>query len=224
MKSRTIEVVKSKRSSDLIESSAVRVWTHLGSEVALMERRGYTVEQRDEYVFDYLSSLEKKTLSEAEDTNIDLLRGVKKMIADKIADYLQIQPGFLRDTITNFMAGFGIDDIRTMMSSGGCTTIVIKLGAGVQGAVVDHFLKTSGMAPTGFMSTVITEAIKSGFVEGGPFVKKVSEVVCNLNISELVPGGNILSSAGSAISSLFGGSSSTPGTAPAQTPGTAPAQ
>lgn len=207
MKSRTIEIVKSKRSPDLIESRASMVWTHLGSEVALLEKKGFTVEQRDEYVFEYLRSLEKKTLNEADDAGIDIFRGVKKMLADKIADYLQVQPGFLRDTITNFLAGLSISDIKTMLSSGGCTTMVNKLAAGVQGAVVDHFMKTSGMAPTGFLSTVITEAIKSGFVEGGPFVKKVSEVVCNLNISELVPGGNILSSAGSAISSLFGGSS-----------------
>jgi hypothetical protein len=126
--------------------------------------------------------MERRAL--VEQGGFDLFRGLKKMAGDKIAGALGVQPGFLRDVISNFVAGLGIADLRAMFQPGACTKIVTKLGGAIQGALVDQLAKLLGLTPGTFITIAITEAIKSGFVESGPFVKMASKNICNLNISD----------------------------------------
>jgi hypothetical protein len=183
-----------------------------------MKRNGVSLKERDEYVFEFLHSMEKKVLressllSEEESAGgFDLFRGVKKMVADKISDSLGIQQGFIRDVVTNFVAGLTIADVKVMFTAGACKKVVAKLGGAIQAAIVDMILKSIGLAPTHFLSIAITEAIKSGFVESGPFVTQASKTICSLNISELLPTSvaGAAASAKNAISSLFGSSTPT---------------
>lgn len=187
MKDKKIEILPSH------DIQVNEVWSRLGSEVAILESRGHTVRELDEYVFEQLIKMERRTLTEQ--AGFDMFRGLKKMAADKIADVLGVPQGFLRNIITNFMAGLGIADLRLMLQPGSCGKIVTKLAAAIQGAIVDTVMKSIGLSPENFLTIAITEAIKSGFVENGPFVKKASEVICKVNISEILPGG---------ISSFFG--------------------
>lgn len=189
--------------NEIMPATSFRVqeaWSRLGSDVALMEARGYSLDEREDYVFRSLRDLEARALNE-QSGGFDLLRGFKKMIADKIADVVGLQPGFLRDVVTNFIAGLKISDVKSFMSAGSCKPLVTKLAAAVQGAIVDKVLAALGLQPGGFFSIAITEALKSGFVQDGPFVKIVSETVCKIKISELLPGGG--------IKNLFGGGKKT---------------
>jgi hypothetical protein len=187
MKSKTIEILPTH------DVKVNEAWSRLGSDVAILERRGYSVEERNKYVFDKLAAMERQALHEQ--AGFDMFRGVKKMVADKVASAVGVPDGFLKNIITNFVAGLGIADLRLMFQSGACSKIVTKLAAAVQGAIVDTIMKSLGLAPENFLTIAITEGIKSGFVENGPFVKKASEVICKINISDLLPGG---------ISNLFG--------------------
>jgi hypothetical protein len=199
------------------ESKVQHVWSKLGRDVTNMKRKGIPLRERDEYVFEFLQSMEAKVLKESkilseEDAagGFDLFRGIKKMVADKISDAMGIQQGFMRDVITNFIAGLTIADVKAMFTAGSCKKVVTKLGGAIQAAIVDMILKSIGLAPTHFLSIAVTEAIKSGFVESGPFVTQASKTICSLNISELLPTSvaGAAASAKNAISSLFG--SSTP--------------
>jgi len=188
MKSKMIEILPSH---DIRVNEA---WSRLGSEVATLESRGYTVKEQNEYVFERLAKIERRVLTEQ--SGFDMFRGIKKMAAEKISDVLGVPQGFLRNIITNFIAGLGIADLRLMFQPGSCGKIVTKLGGAVQAAMIDLIMKNLGLAPENFFTIAIAEAIKSGFVEGGPFVKKASEIICKVNISELLPGG---------VSSILGG-------------------
>jgi hypothetical protein len=66
---------------------------------------------------------------------------------------------------------------------------VTKLAAAVQGAIVDNVLQLLGVRPENFFAVAIAEAIKSGFVADGPFVKMASETICKIKLSDLLPGG-----------------------------------
>jgi hypothetical protein len=187
MKSKTIEILPTH------DAKVNEAWSRLGSDVAVLERRGYNVEQRNKYVFDKLAAMERQSLHEQ--AGFDMFRGIKKTVADKIATALGVPDGFLKNVITNFIAGLGIADLRVMFQPGACSKIVAKLGGAFQGAIVDTIMKSLGLAPENFLTIAITEGIKSGFIEGGPFVKKASEVICKINISDLLPGG---------VASLFG--------------------
>lgn len=174
------------RSFEIVQDDHPRVreaFTRIGSDVVVMEALGHSVSERNEYVFEKLEHMERRALTE-QGGGFDLFRGLKKMAADKIAGALGVPAGFLRDTITNFIAGLGINDLRVMFQPGACTKIVAKLAAAVQAALVDQVMKTMGIAPTSFIAIAITEAIKSGFVESGPFVKLASQTICKLNISD----------------------------------------
>lgn len=182
------------------------VWSRLGSEVALLEARGYSIEDREDHVFRTLRALESKSLNEQAPTSgFDIFRSLKRAFAEKIADAVGLQPGFLRDVITNFVAGLGIADLKAFVSAGACKPLVTKLAAAVQAAIVDKILTALGLAPGNFFAVAIVEALKSGFVQEGPFVKMVSDTVCKIKLSELLPGGgglkNLFSKGKEAVSS-----------------------
>lgn len=193
-----------RNNNDIISSTSFKVqetWSRLGSEVALMEAHGYSVDERETHVFRTLRKLEVKSLNEQEATSgFDLFRGVKKMFADKIADAVGLQPGFLRDVITNFVASLGITDLRAFVSPGACKPLVTKLAAAVQAAITDKILNAIGLAPGNFFAVAIVEALKSGFVQEGPFVKMVSDTVCKIKLSDLLPGGKGIGSLKSMLS------------------------
>jgi hypothetical protein len=174
-----------ERSFEIIPREHPRVretFERIGSDVVVMEALGRNIRERNEYVFERLEKMERRAL--VEQGGFDLFRGLKKMAGDKIAGALGVQPGFLRDVISNFVAGLGIADLRAMFQPGACTKIVTKLGGAIQGALVDQLAKLLGLTPGSFITIAITEAIKSGFVESGPFVKMASKNICNLNISD----------------------------------------
>lgn len=191
-------------------------WSRLGNEVALLEARGHGLEAREAHVFRSLRSLEVKSLNEQEMTSgFDIFRGVKKMFADKIADAVGLQPGFLRDVVTNFVAGLGVSDLKAFVSAGACKPLVTKLAAAVQAAIADKILAALGLEPGNFFAVAIVEALKSGFVQEGPFVKMVSDTVCKIKLSELLPGGG-------GLKSLFGGAKKQVDGAAAAAAGAAP--
>jgi hypothetical protein len=198
---RNIEIIQDRN------EEAYRYWSRLGSDVALLESRGYSAHELDDYCFESLRKLERRSVNE-QLGGFDMLRGVKKIAADTVADFFKLQPGFIRDAITNFIAGLGLSDLSAMFSPGGCKTIVTKLAAALQGAIIDNVLKQLSLQPDNFITTAVTEAIKSGFVQEGPFVKVASGVICKIKFSDLLPGGRI--------------AAATPGAAPAA-PGAAPA-
>ena len=177
MRGRSFEIIRDE--SPRVRETIARI----GSDVVVMEALGHSVSERNEYVFEKLERMERRALVE-QGGGFDLFRGLKKMAADKIAGALGVPAGILRDVITNFIAGLGINDLRVMFQPGACTKIVAKLAAAVQGALVDQVMKMMGLAPTSFITIAITEAIKSGFVESGPFVKLASQTICKLNISD----------------------------------------
>jgi hypothetical protein len=223
MAGRSIEIIRERN------EEAHRYWSKLGSDVAMLESRGYTVHELDDYCFESLRKLERKSVNE-QVAGLDLFRGVKKIAADKLADYFGLQPGFLRDIITNFVAGLGIADLRAMFSPGACKTVVTKLAAAVQGALIDKVITMIGLQPDNFITIAITEAIKSGFVQEGPFVRLASQTVCKIKFSDLLPGAGK-----GGLSALFKGgdkgaqvaanitqaaTGAAPPTTPATTPGT----
>lgn len=163
--------------------------SRLGSDVALLEARGFSLEQREDHVFSELRKLERASLNE-QVMGMDLLQGVKRKIADMIADALNMTPGFFRDTIVNFVVSLGISDLKSFMQPGACTKVIEKLAIALQGAVVDHFLKTTGLAPTNFLAIAVVEALKSGFIANGPFVRAAAPKICSLKLSDLLPGGS----------------------------------
>lgn len=189
---RNIEIIQNRN------EEAYRYWSRLGSDVALLESRGYSAHELDDYCFKSLHKLERRSVNE-QLGGLDVLRGVKKIAADTVADFFKLQPGFIRDVITNFIAGLGLSDLRTMFSPGGCKTIVTKLAAALQGAIIDNVLKQLSLQPDNFITTAITEAIKSGFVQEGPFVKVASDVICKINFSDLMPGGKAAAAVAGAV-------------------------
>jgi len=208
-----------RKRRDVIEGSSFEVreaWYRLGNEVALMESKGHSLEEREDHVFRTLRKLEVRSLNEA-DGGLgisSLFQGVKRAFAEEILNVFQVQPGFLRDVIANFIANLGIQDLRAFVSPGGCQPIVAKLGGAIQGAIVDYILKSTGLAPNNFLTVSIVEAFKSAFAMGGPFVKMASETICKIKLSELLPGGG-------GLSRIFGGGQAAPaadGTAAVATP------
>jgi len=174
------------RNFEIIQDESPRVreaFARIGSDVVVMEALGHSISERNEYVFEKLERIERRALVE-QGGGFDVFRGLKKMAADKIAGAMGISAGLFHDVITNFIAGLGISDLKTMFQPGACTKIVAKLAAAIQGALVDQIMKTMGLAPTSFITIAITEAVKSGFVESGPFVKLASQTICKLNISD----------------------------------------
>lgn len=205
---RNIEIIQSRN------EEAYRYWSRLGSDVALLESRGYSAHELDDYCFESLHKLERRSVNE-QLGGLDVLRGVKKIAADTVADFFKLQPGFIRDVITNFIAGLGLSDLRTMFSPGGCKTIVTKLAAALQGAIIDNVLKQLSLQPDNFITTAITEAIKSGFVQEGPFVKVASDVICKINFSDLMPGGKAAAPAAAGAVTAGATAVTAPVTAPA---------
>jgi hypothetical protein len=219
------------------ESKVQRVWNKLGHDIASMEKRGVSLRERNEYVFEFLHSMEKKVLresrllSEEEVTQagggFDMFRGVKEMLAEKILSSLGVKPGAMHDIIKNTLAGLTAADIQTMFNPGGCKTIVAKLGAGIQTTAFDLLIKQLGLEPNHFIAVAILGAFKSSFAESGPFVAQASKVICSLDISKIVGDaggmvGGLASSAAGALGSVFG-KSSAPAAGAAKAPATAPA-
>jgi len=178
--------------------------TELRGEIRTLKRNGASLQQREDYVFEKLERMERRTLNE-QSGGFDIFRGIKRKIAEMIADKFGMQQGFLRDVVVNFIASLGIADIKAMTSPGKCEVLVTKLGNAIQMALADKVIKDIGLAPENFITSSIVEALKSGFLAGGPFVKSATGIVCNMKLSN-----------------FFGGFGKKPAETPAETPAATP--
>ena len=199
MRERNIEIV-SRDHSRINESL-----TQFRGEIRTLKRNGASLQQREDYVFEKLERMERRTLNE-QAGGFDIFRGIKRKIAEMIADKFGMQQGFLRDVVVNFIASLAIADIRAMTSPDKCEALVTKLGDAIQMSLADKVIKDIGLAPENFITSSIVEALKSGFLAGGPFVKSATGIVCNMKISNFFGG--------------FGGSKKA--ATPAATPAAAP--
>ena len=198
MRERNIEIV-SRDHSRLNESL-----TQFCGEIRTLKRNGASLQQREDYVFEKLERMERRTLNE-QAGGFDIFRGIKRKIAEMIADKFGMQQGFLRDVVVNFIASLAIADIRAMTSPDKCEALVTKLGDAIQMSLADKVIKDIGLAPENFITSSIVEALKSGFLAGGPFVKSATGIVCNMKLSN-----------------FFGGFGKKPEATPEATPAAAP--
>jgi len=173
----------------------------IGARVALMEARGYSLKQRDEYVFKVLSSIEQGRMNEGVldsignlltwASNNKVLQTIQGWIGKKLVGILGIDPNsFIGGVIINFIENLEISKIKQMFSGeGACRPLVSELAGAVQEAFVEKGVRALGLEPESSFGKMIQEVLQAAFVEEGIFVDKVTDMVCSINISELMPGG-----------------------------------
>lgn len=195
-----------KRRPTLRESAELRRGAHrillaMGKQVRLMESQGYSAKQQNDYVFKVLRGIERGRLDEGiMDTIGDVinwasdskyLQPVQSWIGEKIANILDLDQGSLmRKIVVNFIENLEISKVMQMFGGeGACRPIVSELGGAVQEAIVEKTIDELGLTPTSTVGRVIQESIQASFVEDGPFVQKFTDFVCNLDIKDIMPGG-----------------------------------
>lgn len=180
---------------------AQHILNALGARVALMESRGYSVKQRDEYVFKVLSDLEKGRMNEGLLDSIGsllswasdkkYLQPIQNWIGKKLVGMIGLNPDtFMGKIVLNFIENLEISKVKQMFSGGGaCRPLVAELAGAVQEAITEKGVQALGVEPTGWFGTVVQETLQAAFVEEGIFVNKITDAICSINISKLMPGG-----------------------------------
>ena len=211
----------------------------MGVHVAIMESRGYSVEECDRFVFKTLRSLERGTLDEGIldavgglfkwASNSKLLQPVQNWLGTKLASWLGLNPqGLLYKAVVNVIENMDVKTIQSMFSGkGNCRPVVAKIVGSLQEACIEQMLQTLGMAPTSFLGHATQETLLALFGEEGPIVDLISDKVCSFNISSFLPGSadkaeqiiaQAKSSLGSGVSQLASASGLTPPAATATGP------
>lgn len=196
---------QSDRYINIITESDRRTTRHvlnaLGARVALMEARGYTKKQQDDYVFKVLRDIERGRMNEgildsiggilnwASDNKV--LQGVQGWIGGKVANMLGLKEGtFMRKVVVNFIENLEISKIQQMFSGeGACRPLVQELAGAVQESFVEQGVQSMGLEPTSPFGKALQETLQAAFAEEGIFVEKITDLVCSISISELMPGG-----------------------------------
>jgi hypothetical protein len=191
------------------------LWHHLGNKVAMMEARGYTTQQCDKYVARVLLQLESGRLEEGLLDSLGsflttigdstLSQGLKSIVGEKIVGMMGLQPGsFLGRVISNFIENTTATDLINLFGgSNKCKTVATRLAGAIQESLFEEFItEPNGLEPSSLLGKTIVEALKAQFVEGGPVVKAISDTVCKINLSSLLPGIGSAKSAGDIGSTL----------------------
>jgi len=189
------------RISEARAHNARLLWHHLGNKVAMMESRGYTTQQCDRYVGRVLLQLESGRLDEGLlDTlgsfltsvgDSSLSQGLKGMLGEKLVGLMGLQPGsFLGRVIANFVENITATDLIGLFGGGDkCKTIASRLAGAIQESLFEEFITSpNGLEPSTLLGKTIVEALKAQFIEGGPIVKAITDTVCKINLSSLLPG------------------------------------
>jgi len=173
----------------------------IGHQVALMESRGHSKRERDAYVFKVLRDLESGRMNEGILDSIGgllqwasdkkYLQPIQSWIGEKFANILGLKEGsFLRKVVVNFIENLEISKVQAMFSGQGvCRPLVSELAGAVQEAIAEQGLQAFGLAPESMFGKLVQESLLAAFAEEGVFVDKVTNVVCSINISDLMPGG-----------------------------------
>jgi hypothetical protein len=197
MRDRHFEIVPSRRN----RHSARLLWHHLGNRVAMMEARGYSIRDRDRYVFRVLKQLDEGRLDEGlldalgsalvGAGNSSLSQGLKEMMGAKLVEMMGLRTdSFLGRTIVNFIGNVTPSEIISFFSGGDkCKLIASKLSGSIQESLFEEFITVpNGLEPSSLLGKTIVEALKAQFIEGGPVVEAITSAVCKFNISDLLPG------------------------------------
>ena len=91
--------------------------------------------------------------------------------------------------VVNFIENLEISKLQQMFSGNMCRPLVSELAGAVQEALVEQLAEKTGIAGESWFGKAVQETLQAAFVEEGPFVEKVTDVICSLNISDLMPGG-----------------------------------
>lgn len=196
---RTIEIVRNPSPVKLHE--ARMIWHQLGNQVALMEARGHSVEQRDRYVGRVLLQLESGRLDEGlldmlggfltKFADSSLSQGLKGMLGDKLVAMIGLdRSSFLGGVISNFIENTTASDLIALFQGPDkCRTVATRLAGALQEQIVEQFITGPlGLEANSGIGRTIIEALKAQFVEGGPIVKAIVDTVCGMKISDLLPG------------------------------------
>lgn len=170
-------------------------------QVAMMEARGYSKKQQNDYVFKVLRDLEKGRMNEGLLDTLGGLLGwasdkkylqpIQNWMGKKVANMLGLTEGsiFYR-VVVNFIENLEISKVQQMFSGGGaCRPLVSELAGSVQEALVEQGVAALGLEPTGVFGTIIQESLQAAFVEEGLFVNKITDMVCSLDVSDFFGGG-----------------------------------
>ena len=172
----------------------------IGNRVALMEARGYSKKQQNAYVFKVLRGLETGRMNEGVLDSLGelvkwasdkkYLQPIQKWIGEKLAGILGLKPGtMMQRVVVNFVENLEISKLQQMFSGNMCRPLVSELAGAVQEALVEEIADNTGIAGESWFGKAVQESLQAAFVEEGPFVEKVTEVICSLDISDLMPGG-----------------------------------
>jgi len=169
-------------------------------EIIFLERRGYSKREIDDHLFETFLELESGLVSEglldalggglSWLSNNKFLQPIQKMIATKIADFLGMQDGFLRNSFINVLENIDYETIRLLLSGeeGKCQKVTSKIVGSIQETFVEYLLKKMGLEATSFMGGLVQEVLTSMFAEDGPLVDGITKAVCNISLSDIISG------------------------------------
>jgi hypothetical protein len=172
----------------------------IGNRVALMEARGYSKKQQNAYVFKVLRDLETGRMNEGVLDSLGelvkwasekkYLQPIQSWIGTKLAGILGLKPGtMMHRVVVNFVENLEVSKLQQMFSGNLCRPLVSELAGAVQEALVEEIADNTGIAGESWFGKAVQETLQAAFVEEGPFVEKVTNVICSLDISDLMPGG-----------------------------------
>lgn len=185
------------------EAAAFRVfWGRLGMQAAIMESQGYSKAQRRRYLVNVCTSSNRAGINEgAFDelggavewlSNNGMFQGLQKMVATTIADPLASllgipKDGFMYKTFVNFIENLDAATLKEVISGHPCDALATKFAGAVQESIVEMIAQQMGIGQ-GPLSGAVREGMQAAFVEGGPFVKKFSAVICTFDFESILPG------------------------------------
>lgn len=176
---------------------------------ALMEARGYSTRQRNEYVFKVLESLERGSLNEgfldsiaglfAQGGTLDSLSSskwlqpIQSWLGGKLVDMLGLdRNSLLGRTVVNFVENLQLSQIKQMLSGEGeggrCTPIVKGLAGALQESIAEEIFESLGLQPQSTLGRLFQETLLARFAEEGPLVDGLTKMICSLNISDMMSG------------------------------------
>jgi len=186
--------------SEANHREARHILNAIGNRVALMEARGHSKKQQNDYVFKVLRGLESGRMNEGVLDSLGslvkwasekkYLQPIQSWIGIKIAGILGLKQGtMMHRVVVNFIENLEISKLQQMFSGNMCRPLVSELAGAVQEALVEQLAEKAGIAGESFFGKAVQETLQAAFVEEGPFVEKITNAICSLDISDLMPGG-----------------------------------
>ena len=172
----------------------------LRGEILFLERRGYSKREIDDHLFDTFLQLESGLVSEglfsalgsglAWLSNNKFLQPIQKMIAEKIANFIGLEDGFLRDAFINIVENLDYETIRLLLSGeeGKCHKVTTKIVGSLQETFVEYMLKQMGLKPTTLLGDLSQEVLITMFAEEGPLVDGIASSICSISLTDIISG------------------------------------